>query len=82
MQNLSIQSSLSYNTRTSYNILKNKISYSIYITFDEHQNIILQYLTFFIAQVIFISHISYLEYLLLDVRLNSYKVGIVFLPTR
>ena len=45
--------------------------------FDVNHNLILQYSTSVWYQVICFSHNTYIEKLLLELRLNSYKVGVI-----
>ena len=46
--------------------------------FDVNHNLILQYSTSVQSHVIFFSHNTYFKELLLELRLNYYKVGIIF----
>ena len=44
--------------------------YSIHMMFDGNHNLILQYLTLVQVEVAFFSHVIFIEYLLLNLRLN------------
>ena len=50
--------------------------------FDKSYILILQNFTFLQVQVVIFGHITYIEELLLNLRLNSYKVGTFFICTR
>ena len=54
----------------------------LYAMFNINHNIILQYSTYFWAQVIFFAHNTYFEDLLLELRRNSYKVELVCYVTK
>ena len=63
-------------------MFKNKTVYTIYIIFDGNENLMLQYLAFVRVQVVFFGHPTYIKEFLLILRLNSYKVGIIFATYR
>ena len=50
----------------------------MYVMFGGNHNFILQYSVFVQVQVVPFAQATYIEELLLNLRLNSYKVGIVF----
>ena len=50
----------------------------IYIMFDGNHNLILKYSIIVRFQVVFFAHTTYIEELLLNLRLNSSKKGVIF----